>query len=147
MISAGMPAWCQRQLVFLRSHQFVQQVAIGRMEEREMEWSIVDLENGLAKVTLSGRMDLQGSMLIDPVFAGIAAEKSRVVVDMSDVTFLASLGLRAILVSCKALAAKGGNLVLLNPQPVVENVLNISGISSIIPVVADMGAAETILLT
>jgi anti-anti-sigma factor len=111
-----------------------------------MEWNVVDLENGLSRLTLEGRMDLQGSLAIDPVFAKIAEEKSHVVVDLSSVTFLASLGLRTLVVSCKTLAGKGGNLVLLNPQPAVEKVLMTSGISTIIPVVSDMGAAEAILL-
>lgn len=111
-----------------------------------MEWNVVDLENGLSKLTLEGRMDLQGALAIDPVFVKIAEEKSNVVVDLSNVTFLASLGLRTLVVSCKTLAGKGGNLVLLNPQPAVEKVLMTSGISTIIPVVADMGAAEAILL-
>jgi anti-anti-sigma factor len=111
-----------------------------------MEWNIVDLENGLSKLALAGRMDLQGSLAIDPVFSKIAEEKTLVVVDMSDVSFLASLGLRTLVVSCKTLAGKGGNLVLLNPQPGVEKVLMTSGINTIIPVVSDMGAAEAILL-
>jgi anti-anti-sigma factor len=111
-----------------------------------MEWNIADLENGLSKLSLAGRMDLQGSLAIDPVFAKIAEEKTLVVVDMSNVSFLASLGLRTLVVSCKTLAGKGGNLVLLNPQPGVEKVLLTSGINTIIPVVSDMGAAEAILL-
>jgi len=111
-----------------------------------MEWNIADLENGLSKLSLAGRMDLQGSLSIDPVFAKIAEEKTLVVVDMSNVSFLASLGLRTLVVSCKTLAGKGGNLVLLNPQPGVEKVLLTSGINTIIPVVSDMGAAEAILL-
>ena len=46
----------------------------------------------------------------------------------------------------KALAAKGGNLVLMQPQPGVEKVLMTSGINTIIPVVPDMSAAEAVLL-
>jgi hypothetical protein len=50
------------------------------------------------------------------------------------------------MVSCKALAEKGGNLVILAPQPGVLKVLKSSAIDTIIPVVPDMSAAETILL-
>jgi anti-sigma B factor antagonist len=111
-----------------------------------MEWSIVDLDNGLSMFVISGRMDVQGSLKVDPVFAKVAEEKSNVIVDMSNLTFLASLGLRTLVMSCKTLAGKGGNLVLLAPQPNVEKVLKTSGVHTIIPVVADMSAAEAILL-
>lgn len=111
-----------------------------------MEWNVSDLENGLTKVVLSGRLDLQGALAIDPVFSKIAEEKLKVVVDLSGVPFLASLGLRTMVMSCKALAAKGGNLVLMQPQPGVEKVLMTSGINTIIPVVPDMSAAEAALL-
>lgn len=111
-----------------------------------MQWNIVDLDNGLTKLDLSGRMDVEGSLAIDPVFAKVTGEKKNVVVDMSNVSFLASLGLRTLVMSCKGLANKGGNMVLLNPQSGVEKVLKTSGISSIIPMVSDMTDAEAILL-
>ena len=85
-------------------------------------------------------------MQLDPVFAKLAEEKRNVVVDMTEVSFLASLGIRTLVVSCKTLAAKGGNLVLLSLQPGVEKVLKTSGLHTMIPIVADIGAAEAILL-
>lgn len=109
-----------------------------------MEWNVIDLGNGLTKVTLTGKLDLQGALAIDPVFSKIAEEKVKVVADLSGVSFLASLGIRTLVMSCKTLAAKGGNLVLMAPQPSVEKVLITSGINTIIPVVADMSAAEAL---
>jgi anti-anti-sigma factor len=114
--------------------------------ERDMEWTVVDLENGLTRLVVSGRMDIEGSLAVDPVFAQVAEEKTKVVADISNLTFLASLGLRTLVRSCKTLAAKGGNLVLLGAQPGVEKVLKTSGVNTIIPLVADMGEAEGILL-
>ncbi len=118
----------------------------NRNLELQMEWTITDLENGLTKLAVSGRMDIKGALDVDPVFARLADEKSRVVVDMSGVTFLASLGIRTLVMSCKTLAAKGGNLVLFGLQPGVEKVMVTSGLSTMIPMVADMDAAETVLL-
>jgi anti-anti-sigma factor len=111
-----------------------------------MEWTVVDLENGLTKLAVSGRMDIEGSLAVDPVFAKVAEEKIKVVADISNLTFLASLGLRTLVRSCKTLAERGGNLVLLGAQPGVEKVLKTSGVNTIIPLVADMGEAEDILL-
>lgn len=111
-----------------------------------MEWTVVDLDNGLTKLSIKGRLDVEGALAVDPVFEKLSEEKTKVVADISGVTFLASLGLRSLVMCCKKLAAKGGNLVLVGPQPGVEKVLKISGISTIIPVAPDMAAAETILL-
>jgi anti-anti-sigma factor len=111
-----------------------------------MEWTVVDLENGLAKLTVSGRMDIEGALAVDPVFDRVARDKKNVVVDITDVSFLASLGLRTLVRSCKTLAAKGGNLVLLGAQPAVEKVLKSSGVNTIIALVADMKEAEATLL-
>jgi anti-anti-sigma factor len=114
--------------------------------EQLMDWTIVDLDNGLAKLAVSGRMDIQGVFTIDPVFEKIAIEKANVIADISAVPFIASLGLRTLVRSCKTLAAKGGNLVLLGAQPEVERVLQTSGVSTIIPLASDMDEAQAILL-
>lgn len=111
-----------------------------------MEWTVVDLENGMAKLAVSGRMDIEGALAVDPIFEKVANEKTNLVVDISNLTFLASLGLRTLVRSCKTLAAKGGNMVLMGAQPGVEKVLKTSGVNTIIPLVADMSEAEAILL-
>ena len=105
---------------------------------------IVDLDNGITNVLVSGRMDVQGSLAVDKKFSTIADEKKKVVIDLSQVTFLASLGIRTLIMSCKTLASKGGDMVLLNPQPNVEKVLRTSGVDTVIQIVRDMNAAAAI---
>jgi anti-anti-sigma factor len=109
--------------------------------EDVMNVDIVDLDNGITNVLLSGRMDVQGALAIDKKFSAIAEEKKKVVIDLSQVTFLASLGIRTLIMSCKTLASKGGDMVLLNPQPNVEKVLRTSGVDTVIQIVRDMNAA------
>jgi anti-anti-sigma factor len=105
---------------------------------------IVDLDNGITNVLLSGRMDVQGTLAVDKKFSAIAEEKKQVVIDLSRVTFLASLGIRTLIMSCKTLASKGGDMVLLSPQPNVEKVLRTSGVDTVIQIVRDMNAATAI---
>jgi anti-sigma B factor antagonist len=105
---------------------------------------IVDLDNGITNVLLSGRMDVQGTLAIDKKFSAIADEKKKVVIDLSQVTFLASLGIRTLIMNCKTLASRGGDMVLLNPQPSVEKVLRTSGVDTVIQIVRDMNAATAI---
>jgi anti-anti-sigma factor len=44
------------------------------------------------------------------------------------------------------MANKGGRMVLLNPQPNVEKVLEITGVSTVIPIVRDMQSASALLV-
>ena len=109
-----------------------------------MNFDVVDMDNGITGVLLSGRMDVQGAIAVDKKFSAIAYEKKKVVIDLSQVTFMASLGIRTLIMSCKTLASKGGDMVLLNPQPNVEKVLRTSGVDTVIQIVRDMNAAAAI---
>jgi anti-anti-sigma factor len=90
-------------------------------------------------------MDIKGALAADPVFTKLTEENSNLVVDMTDVSFLASLGIRSLVLGCKTLAAKGGSLVLVGLQPGVEKVLRTTGLHAMIPIVPDMSAAEDLL--
>lgn len=111
-----------------------------------MEWNVVEIGNGLELVEVSGRLDVPGALKADPAFAGIADKYSHVIVDLSRLEFLASLGIRTLVSTCKTLRGKEGNMVLLAPQPNVEQVLRSSGIDTIIPIARDRASAETEVL-
>jgi anti-anti-sigma factor len=105
------------------------------------------LDNGILKVNLSGRLDVLGAQAIDMKFTALTAtQKAHVLVDMSEVSFLASLGMRTLLSSAKALSNRGGHMVLYKPQPNVLDVLETSGISSLIPVCNDLEEAKRVLV-
>jgi anti-sigma B factor antagonist len=100
-----------------------------------MEIEFAQVDNGVSKVTLRGRMDVLGVQAIDMKFTAVTATRAALVlVDLSEVSFLASLGMRTLISSAKALAQRGGHMVLANPQPNVLEVMKVSGLSSVIPV-------------
>ena len=104
------------------------------------------LENGITIVKLSGRLDILGTQAIDMKFTAITAtQKALVLVDMAEVSFLASLGMRTLISSAKALASRGGHMVICFPQANVMDVLETSGLSSLIPVFSDLDAAMAAL--
>jgi anti-anti-sigma factor len=111
-----------------------------------MEMQSEQLENGLTTITLAGKMDIVGTQDIDVRFTGLTASKGGFfIVDLSGVTFLASIGIRTFITSAKALTRRGGKMVLLNPQPMVENVLKVSWIDTILPIFFDLDAARIAL--
>jgi len=116
---------------------------IGKLE-KPMNLEIADLENGITKITLSGRLDVEGALKIDGEFNAIAERSKKVLVDLSDVTFIASLGIRTLITGAKATANNGGKMVLLDPQPNVEKVLRTSRVDTVIPITHDSAAIDSV---
>jgi anti-anti-sigma factor len=111
-----------------------------------MELKIEKLSNGIRQVTLTGRLDIKGTNEIDTDFnAQVHTSKTAVLVDMSKVDFLASIGIRLLLSSARALDRRGGKMILFNPKPLVEDVLNTAGVNQLIDISHDYDQACAIL--
>jgi anti-anti-sigma factor len=107
-----------------------------------MELQYSELEQDIRLIKLTGRLDIIGKGEIETKFAGYCAvDKARIVVD-----FLASIGIRLLTLTAKSVASRGGKMVLLNPLPEVQYVLEITGIPAIIPIYSHLESAETVLL-
>jgi anti-sigma B factor antagonist len=111
-----------------------------------MEMSFETLPSGVMMITLAGRLDIQGAARIDVQFAAVAASNKAVVVDLGGVSFLASMGLRTLMLGAKAMRGKAGRMVLWRPQADVEAVLVTSGSAVLLPVSHDFAAAESLAL-
>jgi anti-anti-sigma factor len=93
-------------------------------------------------------MDVLGAQAIDLKFTALTAtKKAFILVDMTEVSFLASLGMRTLIFSAKALSSRGGSMLLFKPQPNVLDVLETSGVSSLIQIHDDLDQAIAILTT
>jgi anti-sigma B factor antagonist len=91
---------------------------------------------------LSGRLDMKGTGEIEQRFTVLAAADSKhIVVDLSGVDFIASIGMRLLLSCAKAKSNRGGLLVLSAPQALVSEALEMAGIDSLIPTHADEAGA------
>jgi anti-sigma B factor antagonist len=108
-----------------------------------MDISHEQLDGHILKINLSGRLDVSGSQETDAKLAQLtAAPVGAVIVDLSKVVFLASIGIRTLLLTAKALRTRGGKMVLLNPDASVAKVLEMSGVDMIISVFRDLNAAR-----
>ena len=112
----------------------------------QMEISVEFLNDGIKKINLKGRMDIEGTQAIDLRLATeTSVQKAFIVVDLSLVEFMASVGLGVLVRSAKALRLRGGNIVLLNPQPVVQLVLEKTGINEVMAIYHDLKTASEAL--
>jgi anti-anti-sigma factor len=100
------------------------------------------LNDGVVKINLSGRMDIEGVGLIDAKFADMTAEpRMSIVVDLSGVPFMSSIGIRAVLMNAKPVIRRGGKFVLLSPQPDVETALKTSGVGQYLSICGNLDEA------
>ena len=107
-----------------------------------MKLEIKTLDNGIKQIELSGRLDLAGSILVDDQFTShVVSQKVGVLVDLSNVDFIASIGMRLIISNAKELASRGGKIVLFNPTPLVKGALKTAGFDQLISIFDDYQSA------
>lgn len=100
------------------------------------------LASGIRHIRLKGRLDMYGSTEIEEQFTqSIAADTSSVVVDLSGVEFIASIGIRMLLANARALEKRGGRLVVCCPRPFVLEIFEIAGLHRLIEIYDDLEAA------
>lgn len=100
--------------------------------------------NDVRRIHLSGRLDTVGSEQIAGELAGLASSAKRgVVIHLSEVTFLSSMGIRALIAAAKDVQAKGGRMVLhVDGSDVVVRTLEATGVDELIPVFDDEEEAD-----
>jgi anti-sigma B factor antagonist len=112
-----------------------------------MQLQYSELDNNIRLIKLTGRLDVVGTGEIEMKFAGYCSgDKVRVVVDLSEVDFLASIGIRLLTLTAKSVASRGGRMALVKATPDVQRVLEITGIPAMIPVYSELESAEAVLL-
>jgi anti-anti-sigma factor len=106
-----------------------------------MEMSIEDVERGATLIVLRGRLDREAASAIEPRFNDMAGSQKPLIIDLSGVNYIASMGMRMFLVIAKTIAARGGKMALMAPSPDVAGVLKTAGIPIAIPVRATLDDA------
>jgi anti-anti-sigma factor len=106
-----------------------------------MDLTIEELPGGVTRATLSGRMDVEGALSIDEKFKVLSRLRRTLVVDLSGVSFMASMGLRTLMMAARSLGELGGRMTLAGPNPIVAKVLDTSGIADLIGVHPTVDAA------
>ena len=107
----------------------------------KLEYS--ELENGIRLIKLIGRLDMAGTNIIRQRFEEhCAGENVFVLVDLSQVNYLSSIGIPMLITSANAAASRGGRLAFLSPQANVKTVLDITGVSTMIRLFKDLETAK-----
>jgi anti-sigma B factor antagonist len=106
-----------------------------------MELRIEALAGGVTRAIPDGHWDIKGAAEIDLRLSAITGTGRPIILDLAQVNFLSSMGIRSIVMGAKACRLRGGRLVLLAPAANVEEVLTIAGIDTLVPIYHDIETA------
>ena len=102
-----------------------------------MEFEVSAVDASINRIRLNGRMDSPGVDQIELRFsAAVVAAGRNAVIDLTGVSFLASMGIRLFIASARALKLKGFKMALFGASEAVQSVLETVALDQIMPVVA-----------
>ena len=85
----------------------------------------------MSVVRPTANLDVAGAAALEKQLADASGD---LVIDLSDVTFVASSGLRVMLKVAQRLKSQGGALSVRNANDTVREVFRISGFASVVPI-------------
>ena len=111
-----------------------------------MNLTLVQETDDFSQLALAGRLDATGVAALEQEFlAHTAGRQKHALVDCGAVTFIASMGMRMLISAAQALHRAGFKLILINPQPLVKNALELAGLTSILLIAPDTMQAVALL--
>lgn len=81
---------------------------------------------GSQRVAVGGRLDTHTYEDLDEALAPLLTRQLHsLVLDLSDLEYISSAGIRSIFKARKALAGHGGKVLVVNPQPQIQKVFDV----------------------
>lgn len=107
-----------------------------------MEIEVVTADEQMTWLKLTGRLDTQGVTEQEQTFMEFTVGRGKpVIVDIEEVPLLVSLAVRMLLRAAKELNAQGQRIALLQPKPLVKDVLEKAGLASFFAICNDESEA------
>jgi anti-sigma B factor antagonist len=97
--------------------------------------------DGALVVQASGRLDSSSAGALEAVLPARVQANDKVVLNLADVPYVSSAGLRVLLIGAKAARAAGHKLVLAGLSESVREVFDISGFTAIFTIEPDLDSA------
>lgn len=98
-----------------------------------MQITVEKLPDAVTRVVLAGQLDIKGAAAVELPFTTATSGNTRVVIDVAEVDYVASIGLRLLVGAAKVVTRRGGKMVLCRVTPSVSKVLNMSGLAGLLP--------------
>ena len=99
-------------------------------------------ERGCTVLEISGELDIYTAQRLRAALVDhTEADGHRLVLDLSELTFIDSSGLGVLVGAFKQARLKGGALVLAGPRGQLLKILNVTGLDKVFPVRPDLAGA------
>jgi anti-anti-sigma factor len=111
-----------------------------------MQLREIRVDDQITHIALVGKLDIQGMHQVDIRFHGYtAARRKPALVDLSGLDFIASLAMGMFISCANSLRRHGAKMVLLDPQPAIEESLTVVGLHQAIPIAHGLDEAMRLL--
>ena len=108
---------------------------VGQIPGKDMLKASVEAGESGPVITVSGEADLTCAEQLGALIAGqLAGGTRQLTIDMSGLRFADSASVRTLALAARTLKERGGNLVLLDPQPPVARVLALLGVDQMVSI-------------
>lgn len=104
-----------------------------------------DTQDHLVLLQLEGRLDTVTAPQFDQALQAHTDGPTRLLIDLAQVQYVSSAGLRVFLMAAKKLQKTGGSLVICAMSPAVREVFDIAGFSRMLRIEADQAAGRAAL--
>jgi stage II sporulation protein AA (anti-sigma F factor antagonist) len=111
-----------------------------------MKITITEFGDLGTRVALVGKVDIAGAGELDLPLATVAGARRHIVIDMAGVDFISSLGIRHLVTAAKTVGRSGKILCLLNPVPMVLDLLRTVGLHDYLRIVRSEDEARALIL-
>lgn len=88
-----------------------------------------------ATIALTGTLTVASTSVLEAAFADLPDSVSDVTLDLADLEYVASAGLRVIVSQAKKATQSGGSVRLVNPNEEVMEVFDVTGLVDILDIV------------
>lgn len=101
-----------------------------------------DLQGGVVRVTPEGELDLGTTSRLEAELEAPIASARHLVLDLAKLRFVDSTGLRMFLLLAERARCEGWQLTLARPSPAITAILEVTGTTGALPIVADWSAGS-----
>ncbi len=131
-------------LLFGVLHAACARRARDRLHRMTTTIAIIETDGDHSHVQIIGPLDLSGVQAIElKLLASTASRRKPAIIDMSQVSFLASLGIGLLIQVSRALAADKHPTVVLSPAAEVEKALRMARLDALLHLADSMEAAQS----
>ena len=95
----------------------------------------VSTNGNTAKIVISGKLSVATSPDLEEAVQGLPENVSEITMDLTNLEYISSAGLRVLVSTQKLVTARNGNLVLEHPCDEVSEVFEMTGLSDVFTIV------------